>query len=212
MRFKKFNPHGDVDEVIFEDYWSDDLEYDEYILDLENEYPQFEWRPLAEKYGDVAEEPLWSTKNYYPIKLKLYRTGNQLHVRGTIKQHDRKWLEGVGIPQNSNPNNRLPEEWSIHLPIEPKPEVEEWSDDEMQAKYDEDHSELANQDNPDPDEERVQGEEECPRDEPDRGYDGDASLNNSYPQVDPKPNIPFEPPADDKHDSGLPPREKENPP
>jgi hypothetical protein len=162
MRFKKFNPFGDVDEVIFEDYWSEDLAYDEYILDLEAAYSQFKWRKLAEKCGDVAEEPLWSTENYYPIKLKLYRTGNQLHVRGTIKRGDRKWLEGVGIPQNPNPNNRLPDEWSVRLPIKAKPEVKDWSDEELQALYDEDYPELANQDNPDPDEERVQGKRSAP--------------------------------------------------
>jgi DNA-binding Lrp family transcriptional regulator len=91
-RFKRLNPDEDPDEVVFEDFWTPDSNYEEYLQGLKEEYPQFEWfnRFWLSK---VEEEPEWLEKGYYPVKLHLSMSRGGWIVRGRILKEDQSYVE-----------------------------------------------------------------------------------------------------------------------
>jgi transcriptional regulator with XRE-family HTH domain len=91
-RFIRLNPEEEPDNVVFEDFWTPDSNFKEYIEGLNEEYPQFEW---FDRFwlSKVEREPEWLEKGYYPVKFRLSMSRGGWIVRGRILKEDQRYVE-----------------------------------------------------------------------------------------------------------------------
>ena len=131
-RFMKLNPRADHREIDWVAYVDSTLTYREVLDDFERAYPQYNWRSLEEeKYGDLANEPFWSDKNYVPLNLKFYWSGGKAYVYSTIPKKYHPYIRG-----------RIFSEFVVKWPLDPKlnenevKKVFHWlSDEELNELY-----------------------------------------------------------------------------